>query len=128
MRLSSNEYNSRRKEAANLIIRQLLVIIHHLSRSFSFFVVVFDLNLLLVWPGMCIMHTVLENIVKVHLCLVHQVIDENSLEEDASTLMNLESGEMPLLVYVAREKRPSHPHNFKVGALNVLVRNSLPLS
>lgn len=29
--------------------------------------------------------------------------------------------EMPLLVYVAREKRPSHKHNFKAGALNVLV-------
>ncbi|KAG8370359.1 hypothetical protein BUALT_Bualt14G0108700 [Buddleja alternifolia] len=29
--------------------------------------------------------------------------------------------EMPLLVYVAREKRPSHPHHFKAGALNVLV-------
>ena len=34
--------------------------------------------------------------------------------------------EMPLLVYVSREKRPSHPHHFKAGALNVLV--FLPLS
>ncbi|KMT12691.1 hypothetical protein BVRB_4g087890 [Beta vulgaris subsp. vulgaris] len=57
-----------------------------------------------------------------------QVIDENSLEEDASTLMNLESGEMPLLVYVAREKRPSHPHNFKAGAVNTLLRVSSILS
>ncbi|XP_047946237.1 cellulose synthase-like protein G2 [Salvia hispanica] len=32
--------------------------------------------------------------------------------------------EMPLVVYVAREKRPSHPHNFKAGALNVLLRVS----
>ncbi|RWR85685.1 cellulose synthase-like protein H1 [Cinnamomum micranthum f. kanehirae] len=28
---------------------------------------------------------------------------------------------MPHLVYVRREKRPTHPHNFKAGALNVLV-------
>lgn len=32
--------------------------------------------------------------------------------------------EMPLLVYIAREKRPGHPHHFKGGALNILV-NSL---
>ncbi|RVX21747.1 Cellulose synthase-like protein G2 [Vitis vinifera] len=32
--------------------------------------------------------------------------------------------EMPLLVYVSREKRPSHPHHFKAGALNVLLRVS----
>lgn len=29
--------------------------------------------------------------------------------------------EMPLLVYVSREKSPFYPHNFKAGALNVLV-------
>ncbi|CAI9771278.1 unnamed protein product [Fraxinus pennsylvanica] len=32
--------------------------------------------------------------------------------------------EMPLLVYVSREKRPFHPHHFKAGALNVLLRVS----
>ncbi|KAF5950722.1 hypothetical protein HYC85_012715 [Camellia sinensis] len=31
---------------------------------------------------------------------------------------------MPLLVYVSREKRPSHPHCFKAGALNALLRVS----
>ncbi|XP_012842665.1 PREDICTED: cellulose synthase-like protein G1 isoform X2 [Erythranthe guttata] len=31
---------------------------------------------------------------------------------------------LPLLVYVAREKRPSRPHNFKAGAINVLLRIS----
>ncbi|KAI3469715.1 hypothetical protein Pfo_026378 [Paulownia fortunei] len=36
--------------------------------------------------------------------------------------------EMPLLVYVAREKRPSHPHHFKAGALNVLLRVSAMIS
>ncbi|KAK3043454.1 hypothetical protein RJ639_002033 [Escallonia herrerae] len=29
---------------------------------------------------------------------------------------------MPLLVYIAREKRPSHPHRFKAGALNALTK------
>ncbi|KAK4405839.1 Cellulose synthase-like protein G2 [Sesamum angolense] len=36
--------------------------------------------------------------------------------------------EMPLLVYVAREKRPGHPHHFKGGALNVLLRVSAVIS
>lgn len=35
--------------------------------------------------------------------------------------------EFPFVVYVAREKRPSHPHNFKAGALNVLVINFTPV-
>ncbi|KAL0414359.1 UNVERIFIED_CONTAM: Cellulose synthase-like protein G2 [Sesamum radiatum] len=35
---------------------------------------------------------------------------------------------MPLLVYVAREKRPSQPHHFKAGALNVLLRVSAMIS
>ncbi|GFP95892.1 cellulose synthase-like protein e6 [Phtheirospermum japonicum] len=35
---------------------------------------------------------------------------------------------MPLLVYVAREKRPSHPHHFKAGALNALIRVSAVMS
>ncbi|KAI4311310.1 hypothetical protein MLD38_036216 [Melastoma candidum] len=36
--------------------------------------------------------------------------------------------DMPTLVYVAREKRPSHHHNFKAGALNVLIRVSMLIS
>ncbi|XP_011091169.2 cellulose synthase-like protein E1 isoform X1 [Sesamum indicum] len=32
--------------------------------------------------------------------------------------------DIPLLVYTAREKRPAHPHHFKGGALNVLLRVS----
>uniref|UniRef100_A0A803LMF7 Uncharacterized protein n=1 Tax=Chenopodium quinoa TaxID=63459 RepID=A0A803LMF7_CHEQI len=35
---------------------------------------------------------------------------------------------MPLVVYVAREKRPGHPHRFKAGALNALLRVSGLLS
>ncbi|KAL0348966.1 UNVERIFIED_CONTAM: Cellulose synthase-like protein E1 [Sesamum angustifolium] len=36
--------------------------------------------------------------------------------------------EMPILVYVAREKRPSCPHYFKAGALNALIRVSAVIS
>ncbi|KAJ8641979.1 hypothetical protein MRB53_018673 [Persea americana] len=35
---------------------------------------------------------------------------------------------MPKLIYVSREKRPFHPHNFKAGALNVLLRVSSLIS
>ncbi|PSR92899.1 Cellulose synthase-like protein [Actinidia chinensis var. chinensis] len=37
---------------------------------------------------------------------------------------NSDVAKMPLLVYVSREKRPSHPHRFKAGALNALLRIS----
>ena len=30
-------------------------------------------------------------------------------------------GQLPTLVYMAREKRPQWPHNFKAGAMNTLV-------
>ncbi|PNX81566.1 cellulose synthase-like protein g2-like, partial [Trifolium pratense] len=42
-----------------------------------------------------------------------EVIQENSSGE-------IEQVKLPLLVYVSREKRPSHPHHFKAGALNAL--------
>lgn len=35
---------------------------------------------------------------------------------------DVDNVKMPLLVYVSREKKPSNPHHFKAGALNVLVR------
>ncbi|XVF66531.1 hypothetical protein PTKIN_Ptkin10aG0044000 [Pterospermum kingtungense] len=35
---------------------------------------------------------------------------------------------MPLFVYVSREKRPTQHHNFKAGALNVLLRGSAMMS
>ncbi|KAL3828702.1 hypothetical protein ACJIZ3_017504 [Penstemon smallii] len=45
-----------------------------------------------------------------------------------SSTVDSNTEEMPLLVYVAREKRPSHPHHFKAGALNVLIRVSALIS
>ncbi|EOY05952.1 hypothetical protein QUC31_016528 [Theobroma cacao] len=52
-----------------------------------------------------------------------EVIQEHSkegLQEDQI--------KMPLLVYVSREKRTSHSHHFKAGAVNVLLRVSAVLS
>ncbi|PNX99676.1 cellulose synthase-like protein g2-like, partial [Trifolium pratense] len=50
-----------------------------------------------------------------------EVIQENSSGE-------IEQVKLPLLVYVSREKRPSHPHHFKAGALNALYRVSAVIS
>ncbi|KAK3429396.1 hypothetical protein EUGRSUZ_E00821 [Eucalyptus grandis] len=49
-----------------------------------------------------------------------EVIHGNSSDE----VVQADQQQMPLLVYVSREKRPSYPHNFKAGALNVLLRVS----
>ncbi|XP_047955018.1 cellulose synthase-like protein G1 [Salvia hispanica] len=54
-----------------------------------------------------------------HSPLIEVINDGNFNGTDSSN-----DDEMPLVVYVAREKRPSHPHNFKAGALNVLLRVS----
>ncbi|KAK7391644.1 hypothetical protein VNO78_20061 [Psophocarpus tetragonolobus] len=40
----------------------------------------------------------------------------------------MEQVKLPSLVYVSREKKPSHPHHFKAGALNVLYRISAVMS
>ncbi|VVA37645.1 PREDICTED: cellulose synthase, partial [Prunus dulcis] len=52
---------------------------------------------------------------------VIEVIQETSSDD---AIQENETKNMPLLVYVSREKRPSHPHHFKAGALNVLLRVS----
>ncbi|XP_042026830.1 cellulose synthase-like protein G3 [Salvia splendens] len=54
-----------------------------------------------------------------HSPIIEVINDGNSNCTDSSN-----EDEMPLVVYVAREKRPSHPHNFKAGSLNVLLRVS----
>ncbi|XP_059632393.1 cellulose synthase A catalytic subunit 4 [UDP-forming]-like [Cornus florida] len=48
-----------------------------------------------------------------------EVIGRNNVKAVES-----DQAEMPLLVYISREKKPSHPHHFKAGALNVLLRVS----
>ena len=43
------------------------------------------------------------------------------LSDDAVDDLDKAQYKIPLLVYVSREKRRSHHHHFKAGALNVLV-------
>nr|KYP60780.1 Cellulose synthase-like protein G2 [Cajanus cajan] len=50
-----------------------------------------------------------------------EVIQENNSSE-------IEQLTLPFLAYVSREKKPSHPHHFKAGALNVLYRVSAVIS
>ncbi|KAK2640140.1 hypothetical protein Ddye_027935 [Dipteronia dyeriana] len=41
---------------------------------------------------------------------------------------DIEGCSLPTLVYLAREKKPQHPHNFKAGAMNALIRVSGKIS
>ncbi|KAL8104959.1 cellulose synthase-like protein G1 [Apium graveolens] len=50
---------------------------------------------------------------------VEVIHDDNSKDRKSD-----DNNKMPLLVYVAREKRPTRPHRFKAGALNALLRVS----
>ncbi|KAK7268725.1 hypothetical protein RIF29_21433 [Crotalaria pallida] len=50
-----------------------------------------------------------------------EVIKENTSHDK-------EQVKLPSLVYVSREKKSSHPHNFKAGALNALCRVSAVMS
>ncbi|XP_057836478.2 cellulose synthase-like protein E6 [Cryptomeria japonica] len=56
----------------------------------------------------------------------HPSIVQVLLERGKDT--NVEGHDLPSLVYVSREKRPGNPHNFKAGALNVLIRVSSLMS
>ncbi|KAL8263572.1 hypothetical protein R6Q59_021702 [Mikania micrantha] len=51
---------------------------------------------------------------KDHSAVVEAIVDESAHDQT----------KIPLLVYVSREKRSSHPHQFKAGALNALIRVS----
>ncbi|GKF02285.1 cellulose synthase-like protein G2, partial [Tanacetum coccineum] len=55
-----------------------------------------------------------------HVAIIHD--NQKSGSNDGDKV------QMPLLVYVSREKRPSLPHRFKAGALNTLLRVSGVLS
>ncbi|XP_073098854.1 cellulose synthase-like protein E6 [Elaeis guineensis] len=46
--------------------------------------------------------------------------DQDAIDDDGNAL--------PTLVYMAREKRPQHHHNFKAGAMNALIRVSSEIS
>ncbi|XP_021287709.1 cellulose synthase-like protein E1 isoform X2 [Herrania umbratica] len=55
-----------------------------------------------------------------HHTILQILIDGNATDIKGSAL--------PTLVYLAREKRPQHPHNFKAGAVNALIRVSSNIS
>lgn len=51
-------------------------------------------------------------------CLIEVISDHGSDKTEE------QQANMPFLIYVSREKSRTHPHNFKAGALNVLLRVS----
>ncbi|XP_031745055.1 cellulose synthase-like protein E6 isoform X2 [Cucumis sativus] len=51
-----------------------------------------------------------------HQSIVKIIFDGNNLDD-----VDIHGGVLPKLVYMAREKRPNHPHHFKAGAMNALI-------
>ncbi|CAK7323342.1 unnamed protein product [Dovyalis caffra] len=58
----------------------------------------------------------------------HQTILEILIDGRDPQAMDNEGQPLPTLVYLAREKRPQYPHNFKAGAMNALIRVSSRIS
>ncbi|KAK4482800.1 hypothetical protein RD792_009970 [Penstemon davidsonii] len=66
------------------------------------------------------------------------ILEKNSVNAKSSVSRNhaptievmsdAKANALPLLIYVSREKRPGHPHHFKGGALNTLLRVSAVIS
>ncbi|KAA8527737.1 hypothetical protein F0562_035394 [Nyssa sinensis] len=54
----------------------------------------------------------------------HSPVIEVIKHDNTINTVTSDHPKLPLLVYVSREKRISHPHHFKAGALNVLLRVS----
>ncbi|KAI4371183.1 hypothetical protein MLD38_019449 [Melastoma candidum] len=60
-----------------------------------------------------------------HQTILQIVIDGNGRDE---TAVDDEGQPLPSLVYLSREKRPHHHHQFKAGAVNALIRVSSRIS
>ncbi|KAF9611343.1 hypothetical protein IFM89_030132 [Coptis chinensis] len=58
----------------------------------------------------------------------HQTILQVLIDRRNPSAIDIDGVPLPTLVYLAREKRPSHPHNFKAGAMNALIRVSSKIS
>ncbi|OVA19763.1 Cellulose synthase [Macleaya cordata] len=58
----------------------------------------------------------------------HQTILQILIDGRDSNAVDMEGCKLPTLVYLAREKRPQHHHNFKAGAMNALIRVSSTIS
>ncbi|KAK7333344.1 hypothetical protein VNO80_30112 [Phaseolus coccineus] len=57
-----------------------------------------------------------------------RVPEEILLDGKDSSVKDVDGNVMPILVYLAREKRPHVAHNFKAGAMNSLIRVSSMIS
>ncbi|KAJ0986879.1 hypothetical protein J5N97_005235 [Dioscorea zingiberensis] len=58
----------------------------------------------------------------------HDAIIQILIDEKDENSVDLDGNLLPRLVYMAREKRPQHHHNFKAGAMNALLRVSSEIS
>uniref|UniRef100_A0ACD5ZCR0 Uncharacterized protein n=1 Tax=Avena sativa TaxID=4498 RepID=A0ACD5ZCR0_AVESA len=58
----------------------------------------------------------------------HQSIIEILVDGKDQNAVDNEGNVLPTLMYMAREKRPQHHHNFKAGAMNALIRVSSVIS
>ncbi|KAK9091837.1 hypothetical protein Syun_026748 [Stephania yunnanensis] len=58
----------------------------------------------------------------------HQTIVQILIDGRDSEAVDCEGCPLPTLVYLSREKRPKHHHNFKAGAMNSLIRVSSNIS
>ncbi|XP_074562835.1 cellulose synthase-like protein E6 isoform X1 [Curcuma longa] len=58
----------------------------------------------------------------------HQPIVQILIDSREETSVDIDGTVLPTLVYMAREKRPQHHHNFKAGAMNALLRVSSVIS
>ncbi|VAI33438.1 unnamed protein product [Triticum turgidum subsp. durum] len=58
----------------------------------------------------------------------HQPIVQILIDGKDQNAVDNEGKVLPTLVYMAREKRPQHHHNFKAGAMNALIRVSSVIS
>ncbi|KAI9186623.1 hypothetical protein LWI28_019163 [Acer negundo] len=58
----------------------------------------------------------------------HQSIVQIIIDGKDRNAVDKEGCQLPTLVYMAREKRPGWPHNFKAGAINALIRVSSEIS
>ncbi|KAK2640208.1 hypothetical protein Ddye_028003 [Dipteronia dyeriana] len=58
----------------------------------------------------------------------HDTILQILIDRRDRNARDIEGYSLPTLVYLAREKRPQYPHNFKAGAMNALIRVSGKIS
>ncbi|PIA26455.1 hypothetical protein AQUCO_09300036v1 [Aquilegia coerulea] len=58
----------------------------------------------------------------------HQTILQVLIDGRNPNAVDIDGGALPTLVYLSREKRPSHHHKFKAGAMNALIRVSSKIS